>query len=131
MNEEHVNYLKEVYPELYKDKKYGGFAVGDGWFDIINMMSRNIQSHLRWKPEVPPVEVQQVKEKFGTLRFYYQGGDDYIRGLTSMAEAMSEVTCQECGKPGKLRQGGWMVTLCDQHYEEREIKKHLREGFEE
>lgn len=130
MNPENATYLATVYPEIFSGK-YGGFAVGDGWFDIINMLCRNIQSHLKWKPEVPQVVALQVKEKFGTLRFYYEGGDDYIRGLTSMAEAMSEVTCEECGKPGKLRHGGWIATLCDEHHHERELKKLLREGMEQ
>lgn len=65
--------------------------------------------------EIPQVVATQVKEKFGTLRFYYNGGDEYIRGLESMAEAMSAVMCEECGNPGKLRRGGWIRTLCDEH----------------
>lgn len=130
MKEENSKYLKEVYPEIFSGK-YGGFAHGDGWFNILNMMCRNIQSYLRWKPDVPQVVAQQVKEKFGTLRFYYQGGDEYINGLTSMAEAMSEVTCEECGNPGTLRHGGWVHTYCDSCQEEHEQKKLLREGFEQ
>ena len=42
----------------------------------------------------------QVKEKFGTLRFYYDGGDDYISGLSAMAESMSGRTCEVCGNMG-------------------------------
>jgi hypothetical protein len=64
---------------------------------------------------IPEVTAVQVKEKFGTLRFYYDGGDDYIRGLVSMAESMSAVTCEECGNLGKSRRGGWIRTLCDSH----------------
>lgn len=65
----------------------------------------------------PQVVASQVKEKFGTLRFYYYGGDDYCRGVESMADAMSCVTCETCGKPGKIRRGGWIRTLCDEHAE--------------
>jgi hypothetical protein len=61
------------------------------------------------------VTVDQVKEKFGTLRFYYTGGDDYISGITSMAEAMSGVTCEVCGNVGELHGGGWLRTRCDTH----------------
>lgn len=58
----------------------------------------------------------QVKEKFGTLRFYYDGQrSEYIRGLVAMAEAMSAVTCEVCGSPGTLRGGRWRRTLCDRH----------------
>lgn len=64
---------------------------------------------------VQQVEALQVKEKFGTLRFYCSGGDDYTRGVLDMAEAMSGRTCERCGSPGKLRYDGWARTLCDQH----------------
>lgn len=72
------------------------------------------------RPVPEPVEqvvAVQVKEKFGGLRFYYNGGDDYIRGVVSMAEAMSYVTCETCGAPGKLRGDRWVQTLCDTHGE--------------
>ena len=57
--------------------------------------------------------VQQVKEKFGTLRFYCHDTDaiaKYIR----LAERLSSVTCEDCGKPGKANQSGWIRTLCDE-----------------
>lgn len=78
------------------------------------------------KVEEPPVQVvaEQVKEKFGTLRFYYRGGDEYIDGLVSMAEAMSGVTCETCGKPGETRSGGWIRTLCDEHEDEYQEKRN-------
>ena len=61
------------------------------------------------------VTLDQVKEKFGTLRFYYSGGDEYIHGLVSMAESMSGVTCETCGKPGTSTGGGWIKTACKEH----------------
>jgi hypothetical protein len=64
---------------------------------------------------IPQVTLDQVKEKFGTLRFYYSGGDEYIAGLVSMAESMSGVTCEECGKPGTRTSGGWIKTACKEH----------------
>jgi hypothetical protein len=64
---------------------------------------------------VTQVTVDQVKEKFGTLHFYYSGGDDYIRGLVHMAESISETTCEECGNQGKIRMDGWIRTLCEEH----------------
>jgi hypothetical protein len=66
----------------------------------------------------PQVIATQVKEKFGTLRFYYWGGDEYCSGVESMAESMSAVTCEVCGSPGMLRQGGWIRALCDEHAKE-------------
>ena len=59
------------------------------------------------------VKFDQIKEKFGGLRVYFTGGDDYIEGLVSMAEAWSYKTCEVCGERGKPNKGGWIVTLCD------------------
>lgn len=96
-----------------------GFECGDGWFNILNQLMGNIQHHIDWKnrkgQEVTQVTIDQVKEKFGTLRFYYTGGDEYIHGLVSMAEAMSGVTCETCGAPGHQQGGGWIKTLCEAH----------------
>ena len=68
---------------------------------------------------VPQVTVVQVKEKFGTLRFYYNGGDSVIEGMVGFAEAMSACTCEQCGAPGVRRGGSWLRTLCDKHAEEQ------------
>lgn len=75
-----------------------------------------VSQEFRVVPEyVHRVVVEQVKEKFGTLRFYYRGGDDVVDGMVRMAEAMSAVTCEECGAPGKVGGSRWISTLCDEH----------------
>jgi hypothetical protein len=122
MTQEQENYLRTVYPKIFPQGSDDVYC-GDGWFNIVRMLCRDIQAYLDWKPQVKQVIVAQMKEKFGTLRFYYDGGDEYIRGLVSMAESLSEITCEECGKPGELRQGGWLKTLCDEHHEQREARK--------
>ena len=61
------------------------------------------------------VVVQQVKEKFGGLRFYYYGGDEYIDGMVRTAETLSELTCEVCGAPGKIGGIGWVSCRCRDH----------------
>ena len=119
--------LCERYPKMMVNRNksmmettmYWGFECGDGWFNIIDQLMGNIQHHIDWRNRkgevVAQVTVDQVKEKFGTLRFYYTGGDDYVRGLVSMAESMSGVTCESCGNPGKSTGGGWIKTVCEAH----------------
>ena len=75
------------------------------------------------RPIVQQVVIEQVKEKFGSLRFYYQGGDEYISGLVSMAESMAGITCETCGDAGEGRNGGWIRTLCDKHEAEYQAKR--------
>lgn len=62
----------------------------------------------------------QVKEKFGTLRFYLTSGTDEMYDLIHEAEAKSATTCEDCGTPGKRRGGGWILTLCDQCAKEQD-----------
>lgn len=64
---------------------------------------------------IEQVVATQVKEKYGGLRFYYGGGDDTIDAYVRFAEYLSERTCDVCGAPGKQRDGGWIVTRCDEH----------------
>lgn len=66
---------------------------------------------------IAPVSVAQVKEKFGTLRFYYDGGDEYIRGAVTLAEFLSAHTCEVCGAKGKavIIRSSWKKTRCDAH----------------
>lgn len=72
---------------------------------------------------VPKFKATQIKEKFGTLRFYYEGGDDFIEGIVSMAETMSANTCEVCGGLGELYNEGWLVTRCENHKTKNTGKK--------
>lgn len=130
--EDFAHRMEERFPKMFSGK-YGGFAVGAGWWPILESLCDNIQSHIDWKNEqkekygrgdgCEQVVVEQIKEKFGGLRFYYQGGNDTIDGMVRMAEAWAGNSCEECGNVGKRTQGGWVRTLCDFHIAEREALK--------
>ena len=139
MKEELDRQLCEKYPLIFADRNKSmmetcmcwGFEHGDGWYQIIDSLCANIQHHIDWNnknfekgytqyKQVPQVVAQQVKEKFGTLRFYYDGGNDFIDGMVSMAESWSAVACEECGAPGTQNSQGWIKTLCETHRQERE-----------
>ncbi len=134
MREELDEELCKKYPLIFKNRHGDmrktlmcfGFEHGDGWYQILDSLCGNIQSYIDWKnrsaaagyKDFEPVEqvvAVQVKEKFGGLRFYYDGGDDHISGMVRMAESWAAVTCEVCGSPGKTRPGGWIKTLCDEH----------------
>lgn len=160
--------MAEKYPRYFGEgKRYGGFAIGEGWYLIIEQLVAEIDHYTKWRrnmrandlrkqrakdkgmealiqfmvgkrnrepsdwdieraeeamendiditPKVTWIEIQQIKEKFGGLRFYYQGGDDQISGMVRMAELWAGHTCETCGERGKRRDGGWIRTLCDKH----------------
>jgi hypothetical protein len=61
------------------------------------------------KKPIPPVTIAQVKSKFGTLRFYYSGGDEMVSGMVSFAERMSYTICEITGTEGNLCiHRGWL-----------------------
>lgn len=134
--EQYAKKMEERFPKMYSSR-YGGFAVGKGWYPLIEQLSHTIQSHIdhaqKQGKECPQVIVQQVKEKFGTLRFYYQGGDEFIHGAVWLAESMTSMLCEQCGGLGERRSGGWVRTLCDQHeaeYQARIEEQARKDGLE-
>lgn len=168
--------LCEKYPKIFKDRNKSiqescmawGFDIGDGWYNIIDLLCGQIQGHIqiqrgqrakalkynralaralkgdtkglvnyysvngnlseygkryveeaiknqqfRSVPEkINQVVAEQVKEKFGTLRFYYRGGDSFIHGMIQMAESISSRMCDECGAPAQVGGQGWLSTRC-------------------
>ena len=120
--EEFEKRIVETYPKMFTEP-YGGLAIGPGWWTIIESLCSQIQHHIDWKNKqsevVAQVTVNQIKEKFGGLRFYYSGGDDAIDGMVRMAESWAAHSCETCGASGERRDGGWIRTLCDTHETER------------
>jgi hypothetical protein len=64
----------------------------------------------------------QVKEKYGTLRFYMTSGTNEMYAITDKAERQSSVTCERCGKSGKMRGRGWLYTACNRHTKKEDKK---------
>lgn len=90
------------------DREYILTATGPGWRPLLERLLKKLDA-LGWDGEVA-----QVKQKFGTLRFYIGAGSDEIYDAISEAERESAKTCEDCGEPGKLRtKRYWLETLCD------------------
>jgi len=102
------------YPTLFRDMHGDmrttamcwGFECDDGWYNLLDECCDKL-SRLQ-----PPHVAVQVKEKYGTLRFYLQGYSDEADIILREAEDKSAVTCEVCGNPGKLYGRGWLKTLC-------------------
>lgn len=125
MNLELSGKLVSKYPEQFTLTQY--IECYDGWYDLLDKLCCAIQSHINYrkKAEEPLDHFQwlQIKEKFGGLRAYADGGDSYIRGLITMAENISYSICEISGEKGKLRKQrigkngepvpAWIKTLSD------------------
>lgn len=83
-----------------------------GWYPIICQLDADLA-------ELDPgYELHQVKEKFGTLRYYFRtevdNARDQMRALVRAAETRCEATCELCGESGArhVNGRGWLKTLC-------------------
>jgi len=138
MNEELDKKLCEAYPKIFRDRNADmritcmcwGFSCGDGWYNLIDTLCRSLQ----WdtdKNDYPQVIADQVKEKFGELRFYFHTEYEkklsspsheeegrklgIIEGKVDFACRMSNLICEECGSTDKTKNEavrGWYRTLC-------------------
>ena len=118
MNDSHesaVKYLDQTGLELKQRGLYSGFdgTVGRGWVPILDRLAEDLIK-LGWDRDL-----HQVKEKFGTLRFYVGTSTADMQNRIGKAAEESAETCEECGEPGKLRTGGWLKTLCNKCFRQR------------
>jgi len=117
--------LVKDFPLLYRDRNEDmsktcmcwGFTCDDGWFKIVYDASKQIEKLITHSLKYREFKAAQVKEKYGTLRFYMNLSDARVEKIIDKAEALSAKTCEMCGKPGKLsstaQNRGWLKTLCD------------------
>ena len=130
MSPENTRALIDIYPELFSEldprscMRLFGFECGNGWFELLKDLITeikaicdrgNLVSCIGLDDEPSQPKVNQVKEKYGALRFYMNWTTDAIEEAIDKAEDRSSVTCERCGVPGELRKlgGYWYVTYCD------------------
>jgi hypothetical protein len=96
---------------------------GKGWDWILDELDKKL-TYLD-----PNYKINQIKEKFGGLRFYFDTENigvarDIMYDCQADAYYKASKTCETCGKGSfrgreyydntvKLREGGWSKTLCD------------------
>ena len=91
--------------------EYWDLFYPEGWRKIVYKLNADIEAIS------PGHTIEQIKEKFGGLR-YYCSVDDYskVDDLIIEAEKESMRTCQVCGNPGELiNENYWVSTLCEEH----------------
>jgi hypothetical protein len=94
------------------------FDCNEGWYPLIQKLIEDL-IELGWDKQIT-----QVKEKFGGLRFYINGGSKEIYDRISEAEKESYDICEDCGAPGELRKDlGWYFTLCDTHHQQKKEER--------
>ena len=105
-----MNKLKTPY-ELF------GIECGKGWGSLYQPILDKVEEINKEDPD-NPIEVLQVKEKFGQLIICL---NRYTPELTEMcmdASEKSNYICEECGERSEPRMDkGWIYQMCDKCYE--------------
>ena len=76
-------------------------------------------------------EVEQIKEKFGGLRWYDNCHLPGVQVIIAKYEVLSEKTCIVCGKPAKWMSKGWISPYCDDcaTYQSNVLGKDINKSF--
>jgi hypothetical protein len=127
-NEQRRAELEAKYPRVFGEGTQGersdgsvDWEFGYGWDGLIRNLAAAIDAELERNPDLMqgdiPFRIVQMKEKFGSLRIYQDGGNRRIDGLIRMTESLSSGICEVCGEVGFLvrsgsGEGGWYKTMC-------------------
>ena len=113
-----MSWQEELNAKRLKTKGFYGCIAPDGWQGIVEKTDQML-AYID-----PDYEIHQVKEKFGTLRYYFTTALKYetiehkiMDSIVMAAELRSSRTCETCGKYGETRDLPWVRTLCDEHHE--------------
>lgn len=117
--------LLERYPNAfrYRSKNFAfdryGFQCGDGWAQILEPIAKYLENANK---EHATIWVAQVKEKFGSMRFYVHGVTTAeLDSIIGEAENKSQSTCEVCGEDGGSRViRGYIQTLCELDFKKKD-----------
>jgi hypothetical protein len=130
--------LVKAYPDLFHPlADHPGAAqaspgCGEGWRGLIERACARIRAVVQ--VDGGSFKATQIKEKYGTLRFYWDGAlspeaDAKVEEIIDLAEARSACTCEVCSEVGQLYGPGWLTTRCAAHAEGRRLVE-IRPGLE-
>ena len=97
-------------PDYGYNLDHAKLCVGKGWHPLLDLAYRMRPNHVR---------VAEVKQKYGALRMSSDGAPAWYEDLLWEIEQVSFTVCEECGRAGRARGGGWIRTLCDECEKER------------
>lgn len=107
------------------DGEHYGYECNDGWVSLLDA----VLSVMSQQTTDAPIQVGQIKEKYGTLHLYYSGGDALTQGAVAFAEVVSAHVCEITGKPGRIgSKGGWIAVRCEALAKEQGYEPPKRQG---
>lgn len=101
------------FPDLFSECQ-DNIWIGEGWLPLVRELSAQIVL------SNPTCRALQVKEKFGSLRFYVKDAYPTTQQLIALVEDASSDICDQCGDTGSIvRTNGWQLGRCEKHTNER------------
>lgn len=131
MKLETIEDLFEKHPRIFKLMEDPYYSISSdlppAWLKTVDSLCGCIQEYIdninqnnKHLDPVDQVVCEQVKEKFGGLRFYYHGGDKKCDGMVEMTEYLTWNICQNCGSDEDVQTTeGWIFRLCKNCMNER------------
>lgn len=139
--EENIELCKK-YPFLFPrsvwdDKPIEGYdyswteldAIPDGWrIAFGDMLIEEIGEALELTNNLETFRFDQIKEKYGSLRVYYHGGNEMVDRIIEKYSVLSENICMKCGKPDVYMTNiGWIYPCCKDCWENN---KYIKSSYE-
>lgn len=102
-----------------ESKKYlAYYDIPEGWKRSFGKLMLDEINKVVKEDGLKDYHIEQIKEKYGTLRWYDCGGNKKIDRITSAFEQLSGNICLLCGKPDvKMTTCGWYYPCCKECWE--------------
>lgn len=101
------------------------WTVDKGWVPLVNeLLAKLIELE-------PNIQVIQIKEKFGGLRFYYgnvsNDRESRVNVLVEGYELLANKTCEHCGSTENVERRGpmWIKTYCQECHAKRDAGERM------
>lgn len=103
---------KKTNDKLQTPYELFGVECGDGWKGLLKPIFDYIEKY-NSEHTKNPIVIEQVKEKFGQLRFYVNFETEELSKLIEDAECDSWETCELCGSKEHIgHTTEWVMTIC-------------------
>lgn len=106
-------------------------AMDTGWRKAFGIqMCKEIKAALKKNNCLKKYRITQIKEKYGSLRWYDYGAPKEVYDIISKYEQISTKTCIVCGKPAKYISKGWISPYCGDCIGNRNYTKIGEENYD-
>ena len=125
MSNEYKDYMNDL-RAIFNYKMREVEFLYDGWQKFVPQMMDELFNALG--PYVEDFEVRQIKEKYGSLTFYWgwkhrdytdeenndrKEIDDTIKNIVEKYRKISDHTCVQCGDKATFLSAHWVIPWCD------------------